>query len=274
MLAETQMREFQEAVWNYFRLHRRDMPWREDPTPYHVLVSEMMLQQTQVSRVLPKYHSFIERFPGVTELAKASLADVLREWSGLGYNRRAKFLHRAAQKAMTDFGGTIPSTHKALISLPGVGSNTAGAIRAYAFNQPAVFIETNIRTVFFHHFFADAVGVHDRELLPMVEQTLDREHPREWYWALMDYGAHLKQTQSSNISQSKHYVRQSKFEGSRRQVRGKVLRELLEGPNLVSRLAAYVGDSRLHGVIDDLVAEGFVERQGDSIRLTGGTKLP
>lgn len=266
--------DFREVVWDYFCTHRRDMPWRDDPSPYHVLVSELMLQQTQVSRVLPKYQDFMARFALIQDLAAAPLADVLSTWSGLGYNRRAKFLHSAAQRVVSDFGGKLPESREELVSLPGIGPNTAGAILAYAFNQPVVFIETNIRTVLFHHFFADRSDVDDRELLPILRQACDLEHPREWYWALMDYGTHLKQTAGGKISQSKHYARQSKFEGSRRQVRGRVLRELTSGARSVVELVELLADERAQSVIDDLHREGLIEQEAGLIRLTGSLKLP
>lgn len=266
--------DFREVVWDYFRTHRRDMPWRDDPLPYHVLVSELMLQQTQVSRVLPKYQEFMARFASIQDLAAAPLADVLSTWSGLGYNRRAKFLHAAAQKVVSDFGGKLPESREELVGLPGIGPNTAGAILAYAFNQPVVFIETNIRTVLFHHFFADRSDVADRELLPILQQACDLEHPREWYWALMDYGTYLKQTAGGKISQSKHYARQSKFEGSRRQVRGRVLRELTSGARSAVELVELLADERAQSVIDDLHREGLIEQEAGLIRLTGSLKLP
>jgi A/G-specific adenine glycosylase len=273
MLSSEQIHEFQESVWEYYHAHARSMPWRDDPTPYHVLVSELMLQQTQVGRVLPKYQEFMRRFPTVDALAQAPLADVLGAWSGLGYNRRAKFLHAAAQKVVEEYAGTVPDTFEALVALPGVGKNTAGAVLAYAFNQPVVFIETNVRTVFFYHFFADRTDVDDKELLPLIAQTRDDEHPREWYWALMDYGTYLK-TLGSNIAQSRHYARQSKFEGSRRQVRGKILKALVAGPVPLTELTALVGDERLESVVNDLMREGFVEQNNSQLRLTGGLELP
>jgi A/G-specific adenine glycosylase len=274
MPSDEQTNQFRETVWDYFNAHRRDMPWRSQPTPYHVLVSELMLQQTQVSRVVPKYLAFMEHFPDVRALAAATLPEVLDAWSGLGYNRRAKFLHSAAQIVMRDFGGRIPDTLEELVSLPGVGKNTAGAVLAYAFNQPVVFVETNIRTVYFRHFFDDSDTIDDKTLLPLLEQTVDREHPREWYWALMDYGAHLKHTVGGNISRSKHYTRQSKFEGSRRQIRGAVVRRLLQGPVALEVLASEVNDERLGSVLDDLAREGFLSRDANLLRLTGELKLP
>lgn len=273
-MTDEQTHQFRETVWSYFRMHQRRMPWREDPQPYKVMVSELMLQQTQVSRVLPKFQQFMERFPNVQALAQTSLDNVLQAWSGLGYNRRAKFLHTAAQQVVSEFGGQIPAQLETLVRLPGIGTNTAGAILAYAYNRPVVFIETNIRSVYFHHFFADADYINDKELLPLLKQTLDREHPRQWYWALMDYGSYLKQTVGNNIARSKHYARQSKFEGSRRQLRGNIVRRLLSGPTNYEHLSAAVQDERLKQVIADLMREGFVLKQGSELRLTDERKLP
>lgn len=169
---------FQETVWEYYRRHgRHDLLWRQPEAdgrfdPYKILVSEIMLQQTQVPRVLPKFVEFLTRFPTVQALAAAPLGDVLAAWNGLGYNRRAKFLWQAAQKVVNDFDGVFPSTSEALVTLPGVGANTAGAILAYAFNQPAVFLETNVRTVFIHHFFKDSDLVTDAQLLELVKASL------------------------------------------------------------------------------------------------------
>jgi len=268
------MDDFREQVWDYYHAHARTMPWRDDPSPYHVLVSELMLQQTQVGRVLPKYEEFMTKFPTIQALADAPLGEVLSAWSGLGYNRRAKFLHAAAQKVTRECGGELPDTLEGLTSLPGVGKNTAGAILAYAFNQPVMFIETNVRTVFIHHFFADRSDVDDKELAPLVQQACDPEHPREWYWALMDYGTHLKQTLGNNISQSKHYAKQSRFEGSRRQIRGRILKLLTVGPMPLADLLRQNLDERTSGVIDDLKTEGFIEEFDGQLRLTGATKLP
>lgn len=274
MLAETPLRDFREIVWNYYHSHARSMPWREDPSPYHVLVSELMLQQTQVGRVLPKYQEFMVAFPTIQSLAEAPLSDVLGVWSGLGYNRRAKFLHAAAHMVVREYDGKVPNTLEGLIRLPGVGANTAGAVLTYAYNQPAVFVETNVRTVFIHHFFADRDGVDDRELLPLVEWACDPDHPREWYWALMDYGTHLKQTVGNKTKQSRHYARQSAFEGSRRQIRGRLLKHLVDSPRAAAELLHMESDERTTAVLKDLIKEGFIEELDGQLRLTGSSKLP
>lgn len=221
--------EFQQLLRQKGNELYRDMPWRDDTRPYYVLVSELMLQQTQVSRVVPKFETFITRFPNEKSLAAASLADVLQLWQGLGYNRRAKFLHDAAKMIVTDFGGRFPSDEKELLKLPGVGKNTAGAILAYAFNQPSMFVETNIRTVYIHHFFHDDVDVHDGQIIEELEATIDRQNPRRFYQNLMDYGTYLKNSGVKNIQKSRHYKKQSALEGSVRQLRGEIIRRQARG---------------------------------------------
>lgn len=265
-------KQFQEVVWQQGRQLYRDMPWRQDTQPYYVLVSELMLQQTQVERVRVKFAQFIERFPTIQDLAKASLADVLIVWSGLGYNRRAKFLHEAAKKIVTEFEGVFPETLEDLISLPGVGANTAGAILAYSFNHPSVFIETNIRTVYFHHFFEGQSEVSDTELRDIVTQTVDHEHPREWYWALMDYGSFLKKQGAGRLDKSKHYKKQSPLKGSVREVRGMILRQLAASDLTEEELAAHLpDDDRYPKALAALKAEGLVLQTGARLHLTRET---
>ncbi|HSX32174.1 MAG TPA: hypothetical protein VLF43_02845 [Candidatus Saccharimonadales bacterium] len=259
--------EFQKVVLDYYRQHgRHDLPWRQvraDGTidPYFVMVSEIMLQQTQVPRVLPKFTSFTKRFPTVTELAASPLAAVLQAWSGLGYNRRAKFLWQAAGVIAKEYNGDVPDISARLVKLPGIGPNTAGAVLAYAYNKPVVFIETNIRTVFIHHFFADKEGIADKEIADLVARTLP-DDARIWYWALMDYGTHLKQTVGNLNVLSKHYTKQSAFNGSRRQIRGQVLRLLGQSPAALAELQAQISDERLPGVLDDLVQENLISQEG------------
>ena len=269
MIDDMTRRRFQMTVWDYYRAHgRHDLPWRQPEAdgsfnPYHILVSEIMLQQTQVGRVLPKYQEFLTRFPTVISLAAAPLGEVLRSWSGLGYNRRAKFLRLAAVAIVERHDGIMPRDLPELRKLPGVGPGTAGALLAYVFNQPVVFVETNIRTVFFHHFFVDqADGITDREILALMAETLDLEHPREWYWALMDYGSHLKQSVGNLNVRGHGYTRQSQFKGSRRQLRGQVLRLLGDERRSLAELRQAADDERLKAVLDDLLTEGLVVRRG------------
>ncbi len=252
------------------------------------MVSEIMLQQTQVARVIPKYQEFLEVFPNVKTLATAQFSEVLQVWSGLGYNRRAKYLLEAAKAINTI--GQFPKNTEALEKLPGIGKNTAGAICVYAFNQPEVFIETNIRTVFIHHFFKNQTDIDDKHILSLVKATLPQEgkeqpewrinsapgagdktvglsHHREWYWALMDYGSFLKATVGNVSKHSKHYTKQSRFEGSVRQLRAAVLRALLSGEKSMSQLQEICNDDRLESVTIVLRKEGLISKENDKFRL-------
>jgi A/G-specific adenine glycosylase len=259
---------FKETIWQRGDELFRPMPWRTDTQPYYVMVSEIMLQQTQVDRVIPKFNAFINTFPTVEVLSNASLADVLQLWSGLGYNRRAKFLHEAAKMIVNEFNGVFPETAKELLRLPGVGVNTAGAMLAYSFNQPAIFIETNIRTVYFYHLFEGRTDVSDAELRAIVESTIDKENPREWYWALMDYGSFLKRNGTGLNNVSKHYKKQSPLKGSVREVRGQILKQLMNAdidePSLRLQLDA---DERFDTALQALKSEGLVSETKQRIHL-------
>ena len=265
-------RLFQKKVWRYFTQHGRTLPWRKTSNPYRILVSEIMLQQTQVDRVIPKYRAWCKRFPTIRALADAPRSEVLTMWQGLGYNRRALALHRTAQMIIQQ--KKFPHNYDTLISLPGIGPYTACAILAFAFNQPVVLIETNIRSVFIHHFFADQKNVHDRDILPIIEKTLDRRRPREWYWALMDYGAALKKTAGNASRRSAHYTKQSRFAGSDRQLRGQIVRYVGSQAASITNLKQHLTeaqiaatDSRLKKILNDLTSEGFLARRGKKITL-------
>ncbi len=260
---------FNEEVWERGRQLYRDMPWRDNTEPYFVLVSELMLQQTQVDRVMPKFELFMQTFPTIVELAAASLSDVLIVWSGLGYNRRAKFLHEAARKVVAECGGKIPETYEGLVRLPGIGPNTAGAILAYSFNQPVIFIETNVRTVYFHHFFEDQLLVTDSELKELAAETIDTEHPREWYWALMDYGSFLKKQGVGRIDKSSHYKKQGPLKGSLREVRGLILKALAVKQYAEGDLRAQLpDDDRFDSALEALQNEGLVSQTDGRLHLT------
>jgi A/G-specific adenine glycosylase len=235
MLNVEQVRTFQQTVYDNFKAHGRDLPWRKTEDPYEILISEVMLQQTQVPRVMEKYGEFVRAFPDIHSLARAPLREILNGWQGLGYNRRALALKRAAQHLVSSFNGEIPSDIDSLTSLPGIGKATACAICAFAFKQPTVFLETNIRTVFIHHFFDTGNGVRDAHILPIVAQTLDHENPRLWYHALMDYGAALKKRYGNPNIKSALYQRQGRFEGSNRQIRGTIIKALVRDESISER---------------------------------------
>ncbi|MFC2671079.1 adenine glycosylase [Lancefieldella parvula] len=239
----TELRAFVESVAKKGRELYRDLPWRRTYDPYAIWISEVMLQQTQVSRVDGRWQRWLEHFPTVDALAAAAPSDVLEEWQGLGYNRRALSVHRAAQ-AISEAGGVFPQDQKELVKLPGIGPATAAGIRAFAFNLHGVYLETNVRTVFLHELYPQAEGVPDSELIPLVELTCPASvstaagtdtanaattelTPRSWYYALLDYGAYLKKTIPNPSRRSKSHVKQSRFEGSHRQKRAELLRVLL-----------------------------------------------
>jgi A/G-specific adenine glycosylase len=270
-LKPTEVEEFRQIIYQYYAEHRREMPWRVSRDPYHILVSEIMLQQTQVGRVLAKYELFISTFPDFDSVCKAPLQEILGVWQGLGYNRRATALQKICRLVVTEYGGVLPSSAETLQTFPGIGPATAGAICAFAFNQPAVFIETNIRRVFIHFFFPNKSGVKDKEILPLVQGTLDTGSPRRWFHALMDYGAMLKSEKHNPNRRSAHYNRQAPFQGSNREIRGLILKTLLEKPELTEgELIRAVDKSpkRVRPIIAQLTKEGFLVRKGDLIRIS------
>jgi A/G-specific adenine glycosylase len=262
---------FIKTVWRYYKAHgRHDLPWRKTTNPYRILVSELMLQQTQVVRVLPKYQAFLKLFPTARRLAAAPLGDVLTAWQGLGYNRRAKFLWQTAQVVEKEHRGKWATTLAGLRVLPGIGAYTAGAVMNFAYNQPIPLIETNIRTVYLHHFFHDSHGVADADLLPLIERTLDRENPREWNWALMDYGAYLKTTVGNINTRSRTYKKQSPFKESNRYVRGAILRTLSTGRCTKAALFKQLADiekERGELALAALQNEGLVVKDKNNYRL-------
>lgn len=262
---------FQKLIWmRYQKNGRHNLPWRKTRDSYRILVSEVMLQQTQVDRVIPKYKKFLERFPSFTALAKAKTSDVVREWQGLGYNRRALALKRAADIVMKRYGGKLPRDYDALVALPGIGPYTAGAVLAFTWNEPMVFIETNIRTVFLHHFFPKKKNVSDKVLENIIAETLDERRPREWYWGLMDYGAYLKKTLGNPNARSRHYTKQSTFKGSNRELRGALLRALSEKSASVITLAKTVNRNitETKQALLVLQKEGFIKKSGPRYTLT------
>ena len=285
-----ELRAFVEFVAKKGRELYRDLPWRRTYDPYAIWISEVMLQQTQVSRVDGRWQRWLERFPTVDALAAAAPSDVLEEWQGLGYNRRALSVHRAAQ-AISEAGGVFPQDPKELVKLPGIGPATAAGIRAFAFNLHGVYLETNVRTVFLHELYPQAEGVPDSELVPLVELTCPASiagaadaaatelTPRSWYYALLDYGAYLKKTIPNPSRRSKSHVKQSRFEGSHRQKRAELLRVLLahkdeggaEFETLHQELCQIEVDAGREtldeqvtlGLLEELAKEGFCQKNDE-----------
>jgi A/G-specific adenine glycosylase len=266
---------FKKKIWVHYRTNGRKLAWRETRDPYRILVSEIMLQQTQVSRVEPFYEKFIKRFPNFQTLARAKMGDVLRVWQGLGYNRRALALQRLAKTVVKEHDGRLPKDRLALESLPGIGSYTAGAVRAFAFSEPEIFIETNIRRVFIYFFFPKRKKVRDEEIRIFATKTLDVKHVRDWYYALMDYGSMLgaaagKKNIKNPNRRSAHYAKQSKFSGSDRELRGQVLRLLLARKKILPKEIFGIlsqPEERIVKVVSALRREGFVKQKGIILQL-------
>jgi A/G-specific adenine glycosylase len=253
---------FQRFVLSYFKKSGREFPWRNTTDPYRILVSEVMLQQTQTERVVVKYAEFLKAFPTWKALSNATPAEVVKVWMGLGYYRRAFNLHRAAQCVWNEYGGVPPQTAEGLRALPGVGPYTAAAVAAFAFGEPAPMIETNIRSVYLYTFYPQVCAVSDKEILQKVEETLYTKDPRSWFYALMDLGVELKKHTKGINQRSKHHVKQSKFQGSLRQVRAAVLRAIAEGQSLrradISRKLSYDAD-KIDAAIAALTSDGLIE---------------
>ncbi len=265
-------KKFKKTIRDYHKKHgRHALPWRKTEDPYKILVSEYMLQQTQVGRVISKYELFMKVFPTFKKLANADNRDVLKAWQGLGYNRRALYLKRTAEIVDEKYNGILPSDLNLLVELPGIGPNTAAAICAYSFNIPVVFIETNIRRIFIHFFFSKIKRkISDDEILMLVQKTVDRKNPRLWYSALMDYGTYLKSQVENPNRKSKTYAKQSKFKGSDREIRGKILKLLLE-KNTITETGLITTlkekGNRMKKILETLIRDGFVSVQKGKVRL-------
>ncbi len=264
------LRSFKSLVWFVYRERGRSFPRRETRKPYAVFVSELMLQQTQTSRVLEKYPEFLSRFPDFNALAAAPLQDVLQQWQGLGYNRRALALKRSAEQVVSLHKGRLPRDRDALIALPGVGEYTASALRCFIWDTPEVIVETNIRTVFYHCFFREDSRVDEGEFEELVRRSSDTANPRDWYYALMDYGSYLKSLGIRVNKKNPSYRTQSRFEGSQRQIRGSILRELASGEQLSkSELQKRISadKNRILDAVAALEAEGMLRCAGGLVRI-------
>ena len=265
---------FQRFVLSYFKKSGREFPWRSTTDPYKILVSEVMLQQTQTERVVVKYAEFLKAFPTWKALSEATPAEVVKVWMGLGYYRRAFNLHKAAQSVWRDYAGKPPRTAEGLKNLPGVGPYTAAAVAAFAFGESTPMIETNIRTVYLYTFYPQAQDVSDKEILVKVDETLYRKDPRIWFYALMDLGVELKKHTKGINHRSKHHVKQSKFQGSLRQVRAAVLRAIAEAESIrrtdIPKRLSYDAD-KIEAAIVALESEGLIERaRGGRVAIVQG----
>ncbi len=274
MLLPSQIIEFQQKIYDFYTKNKRNFSWREDITSYKIVVSEIMLQQTQTARVKEKFENWIQIFPDFQTLAHAPQSQVLQHWQGLGYNRRGVALHTIAKMVTSIHNGNLPADINILQTFPSIGPNTAGSIAAFAFNMPTVFIETNIRTVYTCEFFSGKTEISDKDLMPYIQATIDEKNPRDWYYALMDYGVYLKKLLPRINSASKHYAKQSTFEGSKRQIRGHIIRILTQHHQLsheeiimITKEVLPLNPHSIEAVIHDLLVEKLIYQNDEIIHL-------
>lgn len=236
----------------YYEQGRHDLEWRKRINGYRILVSEIMLQQTQVARVKEKYKTWMSLYPSLKSLREASLQDILILWQGLGYQRRAKALYEIAKQYTS-----IPTSFSELCELPGVGPYTASAVSAFAYNEFShPMLETNIRTALIEEFHLGETEIHDGVLYDDVDRLAKNKSvqavgARVWYYALMDYGAHLKENKISHNQKSVHHVKQTTYKGSLRELRAKTL-------FAITHQKALPEDKRLDEVLKLLLKEGFI----------------
>jgi A/G-specific adenine glycosylase len=270
-LSEEVIDRFKGIVYSFYKQHGRNLPFRENITPYKVLVSEIMLQQTQTGRVSEKFLNFVEKFPDFLTLSKAPLENVLEMWQGLGYNRRAIALKKISEIVINNYKGILPNSTEILKSFPQIGDNSASSIVTFAFNKPTVFIETNVRRVYIYFFFHAKNKIPDKAIYPIVEKTVDKRNPREWYYALMDYGVMLKKLYPDLNKRSAHYRKQTPFKGSNRQIRGELLKLLIKHKILkmsdIEKNLKSVLKKKLMTILSQLEKEGFLEINGETVQI-------
>jgi len=255
---------FRRKIFDFYDANRRSFPWRRTCDRYAVMVSEIMLQQTQADRVAEKYELWMERFPDTATLASSSLRDVLALWSGLGYNSRGQRLQSCARAVAERFGGVVPADPAELKTLPGIGDYTCRSIPVFADNLDVAAVDTNIRRIIIHEF-ALPEDTTRRQMQAAAEQLLPRGRSRDWHNALMDYGSLCLTSRTTGI---RPLTRQSKFQGSKRWYRGKIMKELVASDQVfLEELDARYGDCswNIREIVGDLVREGLVEEgEGDN----------
>ena len=250
---------FRQKIFGFYQLNRRSFPWRETTDRYAVMVSEIMLQQTQAERVVAKFNAWFERFPDAGSLASASLREVLLLWSGLGYNSRGQRLQSCAKVVLERFNGIVPASPALLKTLPGIGEYTCRSIPVFADNFDAAAVDTNIRRIIIHELSLPE-DTPKPQIQYAAEQLLPKGRSREWHNALMDYGSLNLTSRRTGI---RPLTKQSKFQGSKRWYRGKLIKELIhsEGMFLEEIEEKYADCSwDIQEIVSDLISEGLVER--------------
>lgn len=270
VVSQRQIIQTRQTILDWWQEHKRDLPWRHTRDPYRILVSELMLQQTQVDRVLPKYHAFLTRFPTVHAIASASSADVIRYWKGLGYNRRAVYLHKTATEIVNRYHGIFPTSERELLALPGVGPYTARAMMVFAFEQDVIMIDTNVRQVIEHVFFADKPAS-AKQIIAIAEQLLPRGQSWVWHQALMDYGSAVIAPQRRGKQPKKKTT--VPFRESNRFYRGRVIDLLRDGDHseytvIETMTTEYQKPCEfMQTIIDGLAKDGLLVKRGKKLSL-------
>jgi A/G-specific adenine glycosylase len=261
VLSPERIQEFQKKVLSFYKKNGRMLPWRETTDPYKILLSELMLQQTQVNRVIRYYESWIARWPTIHALASASRVEVLQAWMGLGYNTRAMNLHKAARKIVTQFDSDVLEAMRQYKEIPGVGRYTSQAVQIFATNADLVTVDTNIRRIFIKEFHLPET-VSDKELWMLAERCLPNGRSREWHNALMDYGALHLTAQKTGI---KSKTRQSRFEGSDRQLRARIIRILLQNDESLMNISRILNVERtwLQRILEKLISEDIILKKNN-----------
>ena len=265
ILQDEKIAKFQEKVMKWWAKNKRHLPWRESPTPYNVMVSEVMLQQTQVNRVVSKYEEFLEEFPDFEALANANQKHLLKVWSGLGYNRRALWLKDAALSVVSL--GEFPRNASELRKLKGIGPYTSKSILIFAFNEDIAAVDTNIRRVLISTGFARE-DMSLQELQGIADRILLKGRSSDWHNALMDYGAMELTASSTGIAP---LTTQTCFEGSTRQLRGALVRILAHSERLSFSQMMQHPDLEecdrevLEDVLESLVQEEILERAAQNV---------
>lgn len=262
-LAPEKVRQLRHMIFRWWKDNRRDLPWRHTRDPYKILVSEVMLQQTQVSRVLPKYEEFLRTFPTVSSLAAASPAAVLTVWRGMGYNRRALYLKKTAEAIVSVYKGKFPDSQPELIKLPGLGLYTARAIMVFAFEKNVAMVDTNIRQIITHYLF-NGLPQSEKVIHEAADMLVPIGRAWEWHQALMDYGALALTEEKKKMNLIK---KQKPFKDSDRYYRGRVvdllrLGRVRERILMAAFMKQYSKESYFFGrIIDGLAKDGLIERK-------------
>lgn len=260
-VSKNQIKKIQQEIFQFYKQHKRDLPWRKTTDPYKILVSEFMLQQTQVSRVVDYYTQWMKKWPTIQKLANEEYKNVLRAWIGLGYNRRAMYLHNTAKIIMEKFSGDIVTAVKHYEDLPGIGQYTSKAIQIFSTNANIATVDTNIRRIFINEFNLEE-SISEKDLFQLAERCLPLGKSRDWHNALMDYGAIRLTSKKTGI---KPKTQQSQFDGSDRQIRGKILRALLEEDQSMYQLQQklQVNKKRLLNILTKMIKEKTISQTNE-----------